>query len=597
MALSGSAVTRVAEHWQLVLEWNASQSIPNNQSTITARLYWQSLDGHGISSRGPNDGNIVINGTTHSFSGSGLAGLNGTQKKLLYAVSQTISHNADGSKSVGVSGTFAMKVTLQGTYYGSRSVSLTANLDTIPRATTPQIPGNFNLGDTVTINLPRASGSFTHNLSVDLKTGTWEPIASGVGTSYQWTVPASYADRITNALAGNGRLRCDTLSGGSTIGGAVVVPFTVHIPGGAEYQPTISSIGISEAVSGLAAQFGGYVQGRSKLKIQTTAAGAHGSSIVSYRHEVGSTVDTGNPVTTDVLPDSGSVTIVTMVTDSRGRTASKTNTVNVLPYEPPKITEFSILRADSAGKEDNANGKYVRARMKFAVAPVNNKNTKSWKLQYKKQAGSTWTTLTSGSVYAYDGVYVSTAEILGLEDSYDLQLTVSDYFTFVSIIYKVGTAFTLLDFGANGRGVATGKVYEGLATFEISKTALIKDQITGAKIMINPVKGDMVWRDATVINGWSGSVRYRKNPFGQLELYGHLTPGTVPGVAAILPEGYRPPELTPIACAIHNTGSIYNGLALHGAGGLQVYRGDMQSGTRYDFNAIMPLPEGSDGNA
>lgn len=592
MALNGSAYTQVGEYWRVVLEWSAGQNINNNQSTVTARLYWQSTSGYGtIRSGGTNTGSITINGTTHNFSGSGLAALSGTQKKLLYTATQTINHNADGSKSIGISGTFAMQVTLQGTYYGSKSVSLTANLDTIPRATTPQIQGNMNLGDTVTITLPRASGNFTHNLSVDFKTGSWVPIASGVGTSYSWTVPASYADRMPNALQGGGRLRCDTLSGSSTIGGAIVVPFTAHIPGDAQYQPTISAIDVSEAVSGLAAKFGGYVQGKSRLKIQTTAAGAHSSTIKNYRTTVLGIQYNGNPATTGAITSSGAIAVQTVATDSRGRTASRTTNISAIPYSPPSITKFAVSRADVHGKEDESEGTYIKAVMAFNVAPVNSKNGKSYTLKYRKQSGGSWTNLVTGSVYSYSGTYVSTSGVLGLDDAYDVALTVADYFTSATSSYKVGSAFTLLDFNADGKSMSVGMVSAGNATLEVAKDLLIKDPTTGAVTYIRPASGDMVWREATMINGWSGSVRYRKNPFGQLEIYGNITPGTVPGVAAILPEGYRPPGLTPIACAIHSTGNVYNGLVLHGAGGLQVYRGDMRAGTRYDFNAIMPLKE------
>ena len=592
MALNGSAYTQVGAYWRVVLEWSAGQSISNNRSTVTTRLYWQSTSGYGtIRSGGNNTGSITINGTTHNFSGSGLAALSGVQKKLLYTATQTINHNADGSKSIGISGAFAMAVTLQGTYYGSRSVSLTANLDTIPRATTPRIPGNFNLGDTVTITLPRASGNFTHNLSVDFHEGAWVPIASGVGTSYKWTVPKTFANKIIGALQGNGRLRCDTLSGGSTIGGAVVVPFTAHIPGGAEYQPTVSNVAISEAVSGLSDKFGGYVQGKSRLKIQTTAAGAYGSVITNYKTTVLGIRYTGNPVTTGTITSSGTVAVQTVATDSRGRTASRTANITVLPYSPPVISEFSVTRADSAGKEDESEGTYIRAKIKFNVSPVNDKNTKSYTLKYKKQSAYAWTTLTSGSVYSYNGTYVSTSGVLGLDDAYDVALTVADYFTSATSSYKVGSAFTLLDFNADGKSMSVGMVSAGNATLEVAKDLLIKDPTTGAVTYIRPASGDMVWREATMINGWSGHVYYRKNPFGQLEIYGSITPGTVPGVAAILPTGFYPRISTPIPCMYHDTGNVYNGLILHGAGGLQVYWGDMAAGKEYDFSAIMPLKE------
>lgn len=482
MALSGSSYTQVGQHWRVVLEWSASQSISNNQSTITARLYWQSIDGYGtVSSSDTKSGNIVINGTTYPFSGAGLARLSGAQKKLLHAATRTITHNADGTKSIGISGTFGMAVTLSGTHYGSRSVTLTANLNTIPRATKPSLPSTVTMGDTVTINLPRASGNFTHNLSHDFKVGSWTNIATGVGTSYLWTVPKTFANRLPNVVSGMGRIRADTLNGSSTIGSAQSTNFVASIPDTAEFRPSISSVAISESVSGLAAHFGGYVQGKSRLRVQTTAAGAYSSTITTYKTTVANATYTSNPATTAVLPNSGTVPVAVTVTDSRGRTVSQTSNVTVIPYAAPSIKSFSVVRANSAGAEDPSHGTYAKARIKFSVAPVNNKNTKSWSLQYKLQSASTWTNLTAGAVYTYDGTYVSASGVLNVDNAYDLRLTVSDYFSSASQVVKVGSAFTIMDFGASGRGIAFGKVYQGTATNELGGTTRI-DEIASTRI-------------------------------------------------------------------------------------------------------------------
>lgn len=49
---------------------------------------------------------------------------------------------------------------------------------------------------------------------------------------------------------------------------------------------------------------------------------------------------------------------------------------------------------------------------------------------------------------------------MSLDSSYDIRLTVKDYFATIRSAFEVPTAFTLLDFNANGRALAFGKVSE-----------------------------------------------------------------------------------------------------------------------------------------
>ena len=50
----------------------------------------------------------------------------------------------------------------------------------------------------------------------------------------------------------------------------------------ASVAPSISNVTFSEATSGIADRFGGYVRTRSKLSVSITAAGTQGSSISAY---------------------------------------------------------------------------------------------------------------------------------------------------------------------------------------------------------------------------------------------------------------------------------------------------------------------------
>jgi hypothetical protein len=223
--------------------------------------------------------------------------------------------------------------------------------------------------------------------------------------------------------------------------------------------PTISSVTLSEGTAGIAAQFGAYVQAKSRLSATITAAGVLSSTIKSYKTVVQGVTFTGASITSGIMMHSGTSNVTVTVTDSRGRSASTTRSITVVPYSAPKITSFQGFRSTSDGTE-NYNGTYLNAAVNFSVSAVGNKNTKSHKLEYRQKGATTWTSLTSGSVYALNQSVLSSSGILNVNNSYEVRLTVSDFFATVTSIIEVPTAFTLMDFNASGKGLAFGKVSE-----------------------------------------------------------------------------------------------------------------------------------------
>ena len=304
------------------------------------------------------------------------------------------------------------------------------------------------MGASITINMARASSSFDHTLTYKFGSATGT-IGSDLGTSKAWTVPLSLASQIPNGTSGTCTITCKTYNG-STLIGTKTVSFTAKVP--SSVVPSISAQTISEAVSGLAAQFGGYVQNKSKLKVAITAAGSYSSTIKTYSTTIAGKSYSGSSVTSGVLTASGTVTVKTTVTDSRGRTASKSTNVTVLAYTAPKITKFSAARTDAG----------VAVTMNFSITSLNEKNLKQYKLEYKPKTSDDYTVLASGSVYTYNDTQTF-ADSFSTEASYDLRLTVTDYFgenAAATAYAEIPTAFTLLDFNASGKGIAFGKVSE-----------------------------------------------------------------------------------------------------------------------------------------
>ena len=336
----------------------------------------------------------------------------------------------------------------------TKSDSLT--LTTIPRATTPTVSASsVNMGGSITINTPRASSSFTHNLAYKFAGSDYVSIKTDVGTSYTWTVP-DLASKIPKATSGTVTVRCITKSGSTTIG-TKYVTFTAKVP--SSVIPTVSAVTHSEATSGLAAQFGAYVQNKSKLAVKITGAGAKGSTISAYEATLNGKSYTAASFTSTVLTTSGTLRV--RVKDSRGRWSAYTDVdVTVQAYSPPKLAEFRVYRCDENGDPDDE-GKFMTVAYEYSVAAVGNKNTASMVIEYKRATDEQYTPLLTNTSLAAAATVKPDIEF-SVDSQYDVRIAVQDWFgtPTATADATLPTAETILDIKANGKGIAFGKVAE-----------------------------------------------------------------------------------------------------------------------------------------
>ena len=450
MATSGQIQTNTAFGY-VRLSWSeSSQNIANNTTTIsyTLSIYRSS----NISSSASKDYSITINGVKVA---SGTTTIGGSGTKNIKTGTTTIAHTADGTKSFSLSFSLEIGITWSGSSIGTITGSGTGTLDTIPRATTPTLStSSIDMGSSITISTPRASSSFTHTLTYSFGSASGT-IASSVGTSQSWTVPLTLANQVPNATSGTCTITCKTYNG-STLIGTKTVTFTAKVP--SSVVPSISSVSVADTNSAYATQFGALVQGKSKAKFTITAAGSYSSTISTYKTVIESKTYTGASPTTAVLSGSGNITATITVTDSRGRTASTSKTVSVVAYSAPKITSFSVIRSNADGTTNNE-GTNATVKVAFSISSVNNKNTSSYIIDYKLVSATTWTTLKNGTGYSFNQNVISGA-VFNVDSTYDIRLTVTDYFGKAQAIVDLSTAFTLMDFNANGKAMAIGKVSE-----------------------------------------------------------------------------------------------------------------------------------------
>ena len=488
MAKSGTIQQAIRTGYRLQIAWTVDdQSEANNTSTVTAKVQLVSTGStYTINSSASKSGSLTINGTKYTFSFT--ASLSGNQTKTIFTKTVNVSHASDGTKTCSFSATVGINVTLSGTYYGNVTASGSGVFDTIARASeisSVTASVSVNGSNTVTVNISRKSSSFKH--TVVFSFGSYSKTTSSVDTSTSYAIPESWLNAIPKATSGTAKVTVTTYSGSTKIGSAVSKNFTVTVP--ADVVPTISNVAVSDTTTNLST-FGSMVQGKSKPKFTITAAGAFGSTITAYKTVFDSKTYTGSAPTAAAITKSGTVTAEITVTDSRGRTAKTTKSVTVAAYAAPKIISFQGFRCLSNGTE-NYEGTYLSAAVNFSVSSLNSKNAASYVIDYKLTTASTWTTLTSGAVYALNQTIISASGFLSIDASYDIRLTVKDSFATIRSTFEIPTAFTLLDFHKGGRGVAFGKVSELAEGIEFALRIVSSHGELATSPVILPINHDL----------------------------------------------------------------------------------------------------------
>lgn len=293
---------------------------------------------------------------------------------------------------------------------------------------------SVDMGSAVTIKTNRKSSALTHTIQYSF--GAESGIIGtekGVGDSVTWTPPLSLASQIPNSASGNATITCTTYLDGVKTGESSA-NLTLRVP--ENVAPSISAVNISEATDGLSVKFGAYIQGKSRLRIETSASGAQGSSIESCSVNAGGAVYSGQNITTGILTAAGDLNIAATVTDSRGRSASAQQSVSVLGYTAPYITAFTAERCNAEGTARQANGTRVWITLKAGSSKLNGKNDTTVKVFYKENTASDWIHVESIVPNAGDSTYVvdqtnralPEAVVFSVEKGYDLRVEVTDYF-------------------------------------------------------------------------------------------------------------------------------------------------------------------------
>lgn len=429
------------------------------------------------------------------------------------------------------------------TLVGTKSVTLTT---VIPASTPSLSASSVNYGSSVTIYTNRVHSNLTHTLKYNWN-GNTGTIATGVGANYAWTVPNSFMNYIPNSTSTTGTITVETYNGSAFVG-SKTVNLTTTVP--SSVVPTFDTITHSEANSVVAnAGIGAYVKTLSKLNLAITGAtGAYGSTITSYKIVFDGVTYNSQSVTSNTVTTAGTLTITGTVTDSRGRTCTKSVQITVLDYAPPTITSFTVKRCNSDGTLNDV-GTYASITRAGTFSTLNNKNSVTIYVESSPRGAGTWATkhtATSTTGSFNETVVVGTYEITS---SYDFRVKVVDKFYTVTATATMSTAIVTMSWGQSGVGI--GKVWER-GVLDIGGSVYIADSTTilngkDLHLQASPGStdsGDIIFEDgngAELARLWqaNGDLLVRFNGGSSSKIWHAGNDGINSGLDADLLDGYH----------------------------------------------------------
>ena len=477
MALSGT-ISSAYRGWTYQIKWKASQSIDNNQSTITCTHELVCDDGYDlyISSR---SNSCTVDGSSKSFTSPSIS-TGGGKTISLGETKHTVTHASDGSKSATISGTFNIKATLSGTYKKSITASKSVTLDTIPRKSTLSV-ADGTLGTAQTLNITEKASAFYHKLYYSCGSVGGYILGSSNSTSstlsISWTPPVELAKQNTTGTSVSIKFTLYTYTSSSgTLIGSNSYTKTFSIP--SSVKPSCE-VAVSDEM-GYLETYGAYIKGLSKFKVVVTPEASYDSAIASYSTTANGGTYTAASFITDILKSSGTLEINATVKDKRGRTGSASTTATVLDYVAPAITLLKVMRCDADGNED-LQGEYVNVTFDSNVTALNNKNKVTYKLEYKKSVDSTYTAVTledySNNYVVSNGTYIFAADT-GF--SYNVKLIITDAFYSTEKPTVASTAHAIMHFHSSGKGLGIGKTAETEEWLDVAYKAKFRDNIASA---------------------------------------------------------------------------------------------------------------------
>ena len=393
------------------------------------------------------------------------------------------------------------------------TASITVTLPVIPSASTITSVENTNLGSNCSVVWTPKAAAFRYKLRFSL--GTWShttgvihPNKNTAYTYSDYTIPLDVANQVTTKT-GTMTVTLYTYSdSGATaqVGSASSKTFTVTVPENDDTKPTVATMSVSP-VSDLKAPFNTlYLQGNSKVKATLTFETKYNATVAASSITVGGNVYE-SPYESDILNQTGTVSVKATVKDSRGHYGTNYREIEVIPYSKPYVrsksgeSEIIATRCDSSANIIDS-GTYLKIKAKIVYEKVISNGVQNnfgkIKFRYRSEGGaySAWQTILDCKTTNSDEVI--TAPLLNgaldVKTNYQVQiLATDDLYESVPVTIAVPSDDVYMDRPAGGKSMALGGYSTGDGILDVYWRTKARGGLS-----VFDAKGDEIPLDSTM---------------------------------------------------------------------------------------------------
>lgn len=169
-----------SSRYALRVDWSATQDQLENTSKVTTKLYVVTKEYASVDYSASKSGNMTIDGKSNNFSADTDVNIGANSSKLIQTTTETVTHDAEGKKTLTIKGYVDLEISLSGQSIGRVSFSDSVTLTTIPRQSRVISGHNFTVGEPIKLTISRASTSFRHEAEVS--------ILEDDGVTYNWVM-------------------------------------------------------------------------------------------------------------------------------------------------------------------------------------------------------------------------------------------------------------------------------------------------------------------------------------------------------------------------------------------------------------------------
>lgn len=450
MSNNGSITSNAQSNRSITFAWEVqSQSIANNTTTI----YWQ-LKGSGSNTGWVESGNfqVKIDNSVVYSSSTRIRLYNNT---LIAEGTYTFTHDNNGNKSFSAyiqAGIYAIAVNVSASgSWALPQIARLAVIDSFDKGT--------DIAQQMTIKYTPKASNFYYKLRLSIPNVlAITTINLGQKNTSQQTYNYTFTTAQLNTIYARWSSSSETIQIGAVIETYQDSGYSTKLGESNEFirnmmlpasiKPTISAVSLSDATNAYST-IGAYVQSISKLNYSITASGIYSSTITNYTITASGTTyasSSSSSGVTNVINQSGNLTITITAKDSRNRTASTTRTISVLAYTKPQITKFVVSR-------NSSNPAQIISQMVGSISSLNNQNTHTFTLAYATHGSTSYTTIQTWNALTLNTTNTRTLTETG---EYDFKLTATDRFNSVSKTIAVTQAEKLMNFHPTEMGICFG---------------------------------------------------------------------------------------------------------------------------------------------